>query len=96
MTETSVQEAPKRVVTLTPKQRKLLMMDGPFRVHKVHPQAKGKEPKFTLINPAWKGTLGKVADELLAMKATTGEDYVIENPRTTQLVWASVGVQKAK
>jgi len=80
--------------TLTKKQLALLKKPGPFRVYVVvaseaNPNGKGQRVGMTLVNPKMPGLLHEVAEALLRLKAEKGTDFVVEDPRTTQILWTT-------
>lgn len=75
------------------------MKTGPFRVHTITalPPAeggKGQRVSLKLVNPAMPGLLHEVAEALMQRKAAEGIDFIVEDPRTTQLLWTTAGAKK--
>lgn len=75
---------------LTPRQKAILMKEGPFRIYTINEEATKPSERLELIDPARQGTLAAIASGLANLKAAHGGDYVIEDPRTTQILWSTI------
>jgi|ERR1039458_1231480 hypothetical protein len=87
--------------SLTKKQLELLKKPGPFRVYMITasgPNPKGKRQRLglKLVNPKMEGLLHEVAEILLEKKTTKGQDFVVEDPRTTQILWTTASAGESK
>jgi hypothetical protein len=79
------------IPSLSKKQLAILTKPGPFRVYGIIATQGGKGVGLKLIDPKVKGVMHDVADALLQKKAKEGGEYVIEDPRTTQILWTTAG-----
>lgn len=77
--------------SLTKKQVALLNSPGPFRVHTVVLNPAGKPAGLKVFDPSMPGPLHALATKLLIEKEKEGGDYVVEDPRTTRILWTTKG-----
>ena len=83
------------IPTLSKNQIAALKQSGPFRVYQIVSmkarKCKKKGIGLKLIDPKVQGLLHEVADALLQKREAEGGEYVIEDPRTTKILWTTAG-----
>lgn len=81
--------------TLTKKQIAILNKPGPFNVYALGTvEVHGKQKAALKRLPRIDGKLHEAAESLLQLKADQGGDYILEDPRTTKVLWTTANSGK--